>query len=219
VRGFFKKIFNTRLVQALFAGISMVIKKSGTVPRGKWYQLLPVPHVIEVSLNDGVCFNMFNSRHSLEKILFWKGINGYEPHTIKLISDFSLQSIWFLDIGANSGLFSMAVMAANPSLKVYAFEPMHKFYRLLKANAYLNGYDLNAWQLAVSNQNGTAQFFVPPMNQGNIYSASLKYIHYRGHQLSKPDIVEVSMIKLDDFEPMSELKGRGIVKIDAEGND
>lgn len=44
-----------------------------------------------------------------------------------------------IDIGAHIGVFSVAAAMANPSLKVYAFEPVPDNFNLLQENVRLNG--------------------------------------------------------------------------------
>ncbi|GIX07557.1 MAG: hypothetical protein KatS3mg115_1960 [Candidatus Poribacteria bacterium] len=65
----------------------------------------------------------------------------------------------FLDIGANLGYHSLAVLKNGPpTLHAYAFEPLPYFYRLLCANIELNGLKgrITPHPVAVSDRAGEA---------------------------------------------------------------
>jgi FkbH-like protein/FkbM family methyltransferase len=63
-----------------------------------------------------------------------------------------------VDIGANIGLFSLFVMSRCRSPRIYAFEPAPVAYDLLKANCDAYGSCAQAFNLGVSDRQGTAAF-------------------------------------------------------------
>lgn len=162
---------------------------------------------------------MKDSGLRLEKSIFWNGINGHEPGTMKLFSELIPHCNWFIDIGANTGIFSLYAQSLKRNLISYAFEPVPDFFNLLRANNDLNGFSIKAEKVAASNQVGKVAFYLPQKGMGNAYSATLKLEHYFGHQQSKPIILEVETIRLDHFFSNHSIEGYGCLKVDAEGND
>ena len=63
-----------------------------------------------------------------------------------------------VDIGANIGLFSLFVMSRCRNPRIYAFEPAPVAYDVLKANCDVYGSSAQAFNLGVSNTQGTATF-------------------------------------------------------------
>jgi FkbM family methyltransferase len=62
-----------------------------------------------------------------------------------------------LDVGANAGMYSLAVLAIEPDAIVHAFEPTPEIAARLRSTANKNGLDhLHVHQAAVSRRNGTA---------------------------------------------------------------
>jgi FkbM family methyltransferase len=110
-----------------------------------------------------------------------------------------------LDIGSNKGVFSY--LLAKQGLSVHAFEPIPLFYERLARTAPGN---LKCHNIALSNQNGVADFHIPVRN-GRILNqiASLRD--------QNPDMdyitIAVKTCTLDSLD----LGDVGFIKIDAEG--
>lgn len=81
------------------------------------------------------------SRCLIAKELFWgrgQRIQPDERLCIELFSALSRQASCVLDIGANSGLFSLAAARANPRARVRAFEIVPDLFHLLVRNVVRN---------------------------------------------------------------------------------
>lgn len=63
-----------------------------------------------------------------------------------------------VDIGANIGMFSLFVMSRCTNPRIYAFEPAPVAYDLLKANCDVYGSSAQAFNLGVSDRQGSATF-------------------------------------------------------------
>jgi len=63
-----------------------------------------------------------------------------------------------VDIGANIGLFSLFVMGHCRKPRIYAFEPAPVAYDILRANCDVYGSNTQAFNLGVSDKQGTATF-------------------------------------------------------------
>ena len=125
---------------------------------------LPVPHRLDrhlpfrgvVNATAGrdftgtapVRFRMQSHGHVIENELFWVGLNTRErtSHQVwmRLASagtagfHASVPGPLVLDVGANTGLFSLTAAAAAPGSQVVAFEPLSRIAKLCRQNVALN---------------------------------------------------------------------------------
>ena len=123
---------------------------------------------------------------------------------------------YFLDIGANQGLYSIGA-AANPFCqRVLAFEPVSKTADLLLCNTAINGFSgkIAVYKNAISNVNGTLKMTVNPSHSG---AASLESAHAADNASDFEDIQAINhlglnALPLDNESPI-------YVKIDVEGHE
>jgi FkbM family methyltransferase len=188
------------------------------IPPERFWDLLAFEGNFSVDL-DQQQFQVSHTGEWLENSLFWKGISGYEPISFELWKNACRFSQTILDIGANTGLYSLIAKTVNPGSQVYAFEPLPSFNAALKENIRLNGYDVQVVDQAVSDFIGTAEFYAPQRGQGNLYSSSLSLEHYENHQKSTPIVHQVQVTTLDTFVEREGITSVDLVKIDAEGQD
>jgi FkbM family methyltransferase len=155
----------------------------------------------------------------IENELFWRGLEGYDPTSVRLWMTLAAGARTVLDIGANTGLFSLTAKAVNPAAEVWGFEPLPQFSDALQKNCDLNGFDIHVAPVALSNFTGRASFFVPELNQGNVYSSSLSIDHYLKHQSTKPQEHSVDVVQGDNFLRDNSIHNVDLIKVDAEGHD
>ena len=60
----------------------------------------------------------------MASLLFWHGLDGYEPETSRTLRFLFERAATFIDVGANCGLYSVLGPLWNPNLQVIAFEPV-----------------------------------------------------------------------------------------------
>jgi FkbM family methyltransferase len=197
--------------------LSLTLQKKIVPPERLW-DLLAFEGSFSVDL-DQQRFQVSHTGEWLENSLFWKGISGYEPISFELWKNACRFSQTILDIGANTGLYSLIAKTVNPGTQVYAFEPLPSFNAALRKNIRLNGFDVEVVEQAVSDFIGTAEFYAPQRGQGNLYSSSLSLEHYQNHQQSTPIVHQVQVTTLDTFVQSQDLRSVDLVKIDAEGQD
>jgi FkbM family methyltransferase len=214
-----------RVSRSARQGIPNFVKKAVSltlqnkvIPPERFWDLLAFEGNFSVDL-DQQQFQVSHTGEWLENSLFWKGIAGYEPISFELWKNACRFSQTILDIGANTGLYSLIAKTVNPSSQVYAFEPLPSFNAALKENIRLNGYDVQVVDQAVSDFIGTAEFYAPQRGQGNLYSSSLSLEHYENHQKSTPIVHQVQVTTLDTFVESQGIQSVDLVKIDAEGQD
>lgn len=117
-------------------------------------------------------------------------------------------STYFIDIGANTGYYSL--LAANLNAMVSAFEPNPEYYKMIQATMKRGGRQVLLSDLALSNYTGEAVLNIPIELHG---SASLSEI-VPGYETKK---VNVQVKPLDEF--MSSGDYPTVIKIDAEGEE
>ena len=117
-----------------------------------------------------------------------------------------------LDVGANTGIFSLLAGAVNPMSQVVAFEPLPRLCDAVRANVHLNGWPHRVRVLAeaVSNRVGTGPFHVRRADVPT--SASLNEGGFRGLD---GDIISVPATRLD--ATLGSDMPVDLVKVDVEG--
>ena len=149
---------------------------------------------------------------AIGRALFWRGCAAWEQETISIFLRLSTKATRVLDIGANTGVYTLLACAANPGLRVLSFEPVPRVYGRLQANIELNGRSGRsvARNEAVSSFEGQTSFHVPFAEVPT--SGSLNPGGFRN---SSGELVEVDVTTVDraceNFGPVD------LAKIDVEG--
>jgi FkbM family methyltransferase len=96
-------------------------------------------------------------------MLYWYGFEGWEKHSVSVFARLAREAKVILDIGANTGIYSLVACAVNPQARVICFEPVPATLAKLKWNLALNGFssrcDVHAE--ALSDHSGTETFQIP----------------------------------------------------------
>jgi FkbM family methyltransferase len=150
---------------------------------------------------------------TIENEIFWFGLEkGWEKISMKLWIELVKNSDTILDIGANTGVYSLVAATVNNHAKVYAFEPVKRTSHILKQNLALNPHlKIQLVEKAVSNVVSVAEFYDLPTESQ--YSASLN----SEMLASFPNRVsyEVETIRLDSFSELNNQK-IDLIKLDVE---
>ena len=111
-----------------------------------------------------------------------------------------------LDIGANKGVYSYALLRCSAA--VHAFEPNPKLFRILKS---WGAGDIYLHEVALSNETGQARLLVPRSPSGySNQGGSLSSVKVAGQECGEM-VVQAS--RLDDLG----ISNVGFIKIDVEG--
>ncbi|MEX1002115.1 MAG: FkbM family methyltransferase [Crocinitomicaceae bacterium] len=118
-----------------------------------------------------------------------------------------------LDIGANIGLISLAILKEFPKAKIFAFEPGRHQYELFETTIEKNQLKENIllFDIALSNKNGTADFFVHSTED-----ASGDGLLDTG-RAGKAKLVKIRTLKLDDWWKENGRIDVDLIKCDTEG--
>ncbi|MFQ5417297.1 MAG: response regulator, partial [Myxococcota bacterium] len=108
--------------------------RAGLLPHAVWSRLpidqrFPVPFAADISF-------LYESLDgdAIGRALYLFGAESYEFETTEVFARLARRASVVLDIGANTGLFSLIACAANPDSKVIAFEPVDRVRDLLTEN-------------------------------------------------------------------------------------
>lgn len=121
-----------------------------------------------------------------------------------------------LDIGANSGFYSLLGLAAHGANRSIAFEPDPKVLKILHSNKEINDLDgrMRIENLALSDKNGVTTLYIPQEGHGLLESSSSLQQTFKAEHSAE---IEVRIARLDDFLTADEQVQ--VVKIDVEGHE
>ncbi len=158
----------------------------------------------------------YGYQYHVENELFWGGVeNGWEKESLVLWVKLSKIHNHVLDIGANTGIFSIITKTINPKAEVIAFEPMPKIYEKLMYNLNLNKLKIETTLLALSDYNGEATIY--PTNLEHVYSVT---VNKKRDDITVPvHEVKINTIRLDSYIEKNNIKQIDLIKIDVETHE
>ena len=160
----------------------------------------------------GVRFRMRHCGAQIENELFWRGAFLDERTLTSVMAGRMAGADVFLDVGANSGFYSLLAASLNPASVIIAFEPSDANFKVLSANIAMNGLPIQSFEAAVTSEDGPVVLY--DFDEFS-YSASLV-------QGFRPGTVArtVPGLSLDSFAEQHGLWGkRLLLKIDVEGHE
>ncbi len=170
----------------------------------------------KVDVGNQKSFKLNHYGYMIENEIFWSGLkDGWEKESIGLWLKLCERSEYILDLGANTGVFSLIAKAVNPESKVYAFEPVQRVFKKLKQNVALNSYDVVCVDKAVSNFAGKA--FIYDTNAEHILSVTVNYNYLP--PTVKVQEVEIETITLNNYLKETKIPKVDLMKIDVETHE
>jgi FkbM family methyltransferase len=158
----------------------------------------------------------------IEKEIELFGLYGrFEKESLKIWAKLCEVSDTIIDVGANTGIYSIIAQDMNKSSVVVAIEPISENVKVLKENIKLNKFDLKIEEVALSDEDGCGIMYMFPGKLN--YMTSLGQNRYDLHPEIKGDneVVEVNVKKLT-FGTILEkynLHKIDLIKIDVEGHE
>lgn len=202
-----------RLLSAVLLAPFQLARRAGVRLPHRVYQHLPFRGAFDVSCGDARNFSMRSYGHHLENGLYWRGLQGWEPETLAVWLCAARTANVVLDIGANTGLFSLVAACVARHVDVHAFEPVTRIAHILRENVGMNPtLSVTVHEAAVGAANGTLDLYDPG---GDVcYSASLEASFLPGVvKQSYP----VAVLAIDEFANAQNLRGVDLIKLDVEG--
>jgi FkbM family methyltransferase len=161
-------------------------------------------------------FRMFHFGYELENELFWGGLYGnYERESLRVWVALCAGARSIVDVGANTGVYSLVAKTVNPNALVSAFEPVERIYQKLLDNIHANGLDVRTYDVALSDRTGEG-FYFDTLTE-HVYSVAVN------KNILAPDVPcerrALQTITLDDFITRNQLDRIDLMKIDVETHE
>jgi FkbM family methyltransferase len=196
----------------IFSFVKLFYKPSENIYRHLYFN-----GVFKVKTEGNKSFKIIHYGYQIENEIFWEGLdNGFEKVSIDLWKKLSAHSNYILDIGANTGIFSLIAKSINNEAKIHAFEPIHFTCEILKKNIQLNHYQAECHEIALSNFCGTAEVFLPE-DANMVYSVTVNKNLNAIEQKTKKAIIDTTT--LDDFIEKNNIPKIDLIKIDVETHE
>jgi len=191
-------------------------RRIGILRGERIYRHVPYRGMVRVAMTGGYSFRVISRGGQIENGLYWEGLRAHEPGSMAIWVRAASTARVVLDIGANSGLFTLAAAAAG-AREVHAFEPVPRVYAILAANLAANNFPLvRAWQSAVADRPGIADMYDPGGETPT--SASLSNDFSREHFGNIPSF-KVPVVSVDGFCSEHRINHIDLIKLDVEGHE
>jgi FkbM family methyltransferase len=178
--------------------------------------LLRLPVARDVEIRSALCAEPIvldaAGRDPIASLLYWRGIDGWEPETLPVFLRLVTPGATVVDVGANTGLFSLLAARRHHTVAVHAIEPVPRVYDLLSANVLRNGVpNVSCHRLALSDREGTVSMYVP---REDVPIMASMLPDWR----EDSERVDVAAQSLDSF--VRSLESRvDVLKVDTEGTE
>ena len=142
---------------------------------------------------------------------------SFELDELKLLFRLKKDVKTFIDVGANTGLYSILMGKLNPGTNIFAFEPHPQNFHRLKKNLALNGVaSAKLFQNAVGTSLKEECFYIPASDSiTDVSSFSQEFSERMAGMSFEP--IDVCILTLDDQFLNGCLPQNILVKIDVEG--
>jgi len=155
-----------------------------------------------------------DGRDLVASALFWRGLGGYEPETFAVLWRLCGDVAVLFDVGASTGVFSVAAALEDRTRRVYAFEPGPGMLATLERNIALNGLaNVTAVAAAACERDGAVDLYVPP--GGSLAFGASTLASFRPGSVPQ----SVRALRLDTFVREQGIERVDLLKLDAEGGE
>ncbi len=175
----------------------------------------PTSGLIDCEFN-GVSFKLNNHCDDWLVQYFYYGFKYPEEADLRLFMNLAEHSNCILDIGANTGVFSILSSAVSPNSEIYAFEPFSSNANRLKHNVEVNGLNnITIFQEALGDQIGEIELSIPKNNEiTDVSSTNLEFSKSVYPEIEW-QLVKVRMNTIDNFRKSID-KPIDLIKCDVE---
>lgn len=174
-------------------------------------------HTIELPNADPFVMFSNNDCHIVRELI-WR--RGFEDFALRLWVDRAKISGTVFDVGANTGLYSLAAAAANAEASIVAFEPLPDALRRLELNAQVNDFrSVRASQFAIANVEAEVVLEFNKKAYRLINTGGRVRSSASSAQSASFGRITARTIKFDDVLKKVDVVGRLLVKIDVEGGE
>jgi FkbM family methyltransferase len=125
----------------------------------------------------------------------------------------------FIDVGANTGLYSVMAAVISQGRKVIAFEPLPSVISALRRNIEINALEsvIEVKEIALSSRLGMATLHIPDPGHGLLETSASLEAEFKTHDAcSGAKSIEVKVSTLDSLEIHDPI---AVIKVDIEGHE
>lgn len=194
------------------------ILRTSLRPFARWLPVralcrLPVVGEVTASLPSGARLRLgSDGRDLIASALYWRGLAGYEPETFAVLWKVAADVAVLFDVGASTGVFTLAAALEDRTRRVFAFEPGPGMSADLERNIALNRLtNVTPVAAAACDHDGTVDLFVPPGGSLAFGASTLPSFRPGGVRRS------VRAVRLDTFVQQEGIECVDLIKLDAEG--
>jgi FkbM family methyltransferase len=171
----------------------------------------------------GKSFEVYMREDSMmERWLVSDGLYGnWEKESLKIWSELSKNAMTIIDIGANTGIFTMLAKNNNSKSTVVAIEPVEINFDVLSKNILQNRFRVHAENVALSDVEGVAKMFMLKDRLNYMTSVNDNLYASQPEIQGNADIIEIQ-VPIKPFSYINEKYNLGkidLVKIDVEGHE
>jgi FkbM family methyltransferase len=174
---------------------------------------IPMVGDVHVDLGDGREIVLVSDGYdSLASRMYWSGLDGFEPESLRLFIDLCKTSRTVIDVGAHIGLYALLASTDRVDTTTIAFEPVERNLRYLRDNVARNATPgLTVEPAAVGDHDGTIVLYIP---QTTRLPATASVLENTGAEIVP---TEVPIVSIDSYACTHELESIDLIKIDVEG--
>jgi FkbM family methyltransferase len=179
------------------------------------YKHLHFKGVFKIKTNQS-SFLIRHYGYQLENEIFWTGLTGgWEKISMGIWMELCKDSDVIIDIGANTGIYSLVAKSIKPSSSVYGFEPVKRVYNKYVENCRLNNFNIKCFELALSDYDGEATIY--DTDSEHTYSVTVN----KNTNIQNTKIIETKIHtkKLSSFIKENNISSIDLIKIDVETHE
>jgi FkbM family methyltransferase len=176
---------------------------------------IPVVGQVLVKYADLNAFVMVaDGKDTIASRIYWMGTDGFQASETNVYRALLNDANTILDIGANTGLYTLIAGVHSRPTKIYSFEPMPIIATMLLHNVNANHLNhAQVFEIALSDIDGDITLYVPV--QPTLPVASSTAEDFR--QNTKP--ITVQAMRLDSFVAEHQIEKVDLMKIDTESTE
>ena len=170
---------------------------------------------LSIKIIDSKFYMFSNGDDPIVQEIFWFGVDTYENTSLKIWSILAKQSKNMIDVGAYSGIYSLAAASNNRKCKIYAFEALDRIYYRLLLNKMVNKFaNINTYNLAISENKNIKDLYVYSGETILVTGSSVIDLNL---DRDIYEVKKVNSISLDLFVNEKNINRVDAIKIDVEG--
>jgi len=134
--------------------------------------------------------------------------NSHEAGEVRFLESIIRPGMKAIDVGANIGITSVTIARSiGKDGKLYSFEPVREYFRILQQNLSSNGIDnVEALPVALSDRIGETEFYLKELSSGIVFGKEAKK-------------TRVSTVTIDSFVQQHEVERVDLINMDCEGSE